>query len=463
MLVVFPAGEVSHFRWSDRARERRRMESGGRAAGRGLPRDGDAPLPVVPAYRRGRQWRARFSLPGLSHPRLRTALLGRELLNKRGRRVEVRVGRADSAREAAGDADGARTGGLSALAHVPAGQPRTIQAADVAAAAVARRRTRRTGRRAQPADRAGGRNRRPAGRCAAESLGRSGGLHRAARATFRTYSARSAGCARSRFARPARARARRSTSTNSTPTTYTSSCGTRDGRKWSALIAWRRHGCAARRRGLYTATLVPLRAIRSWTGSGPALELGRSFVRQEYQKGFAPLLLLWKGIGAYVARNPQYKILFGPVSISNQYQAVSRELMVAFLEKYAMLRDWAGLVRNGVRLTAAFSKGHGRLPERRVRHRRPLGGGRRYRRKAGRRAGPAAAVSAARRQAAGVQRRPKFANALDGLILVDLTKTEPKLLDRYLGRREAATISRISERKLWNTLEHSFGRVGHCG
>jgi hypothetical protein len=33
---------------------------------------------------------------------------------------------------------------------------------------------------------------------------------------------------------------------------------------------------------------------------------------------------------------------------------------------------------------------------------------------------------------------PKFANALDGLILVDLTKTEPKLLERYLGKSEAA-------------------------
>ena len=34
---------------------------------------------------------------------------------------------------------------------------------------------------------------------------------------------------------------------------------------------------------------------------------------------------------------------------------------------------------------------------------------------------------------------PKFANALDGLVLVDLTKTEPKLLNRYLGAREAAS------------------------
>ena len=32
---------------------------------------------------------------------------------------------------------------------------------------------------------------------------------------------------------------------------------------------------------------------------------------------------------------------------------------------------------------------------------------------------------------------PEFSNALDGLIVVDLTRTERKLLDRYLGRDEA--------------------------
>ena len=31
----------------------------------------------------------------------------------------------------------------------------------------------------------------------------------------------------------------------------------------------------------------------------------------------------------------------------------------------------------------------------------------------------------------------KFSNTLDGLILVDLTRTEPKLLARYLGKNEA--------------------------
>ena len=65
----------------------------------------------------------------------------------------------------------------------------------------------------------------------------------------------------------------------------------------------------------------------------PALELGRSFVRPEYQKTYAPLLLLWKGIGQFLIRNPQYKLLFGPVSISNGYTAASRQLMVKFSER----------------------------------------------------------------------------------------------------------------------------------
>jgi hypothetical protein len=33
---------------------------------------------------------------------------------------------------------------------------------------------------------------------------------------------------------------------------------------------------------------------------------------------------------------------------------------------------------------------------------------------------------------------PEFADALDGLIVVDLTATEPKPLERYLGKVQAA-------------------------
>jgi putative hemolysin len=63
-----------------------------------------------------------------------------------------------------------------------------------------------------------------------------------------------------------------------------------------------------------------------------AIEFGRSFIRIEYQKKYHSLMLLWRGIGAFVARNPHYSILFGPVSISNDYHTVSRNLMVRFLQ-----------------------------------------------------------------------------------------------------------------------------------
>jgi putative hemolysin len=191
-------------------------------------------------------------------------------------------------------------------------------------------------------------------------------------------------------------------------------------------------------RGLYTATLF--RYGHPFIDRlGPALELGRSFVQQEYQKGFSPLLLLWKGIGAFIARNPRYKILFGPVSISNQYQAVSRELMISFLEKHALLRDWTGLVRNRHAFRERLLNGPSRpaLPN------------------AGFDMEDLSTVVSdieQKRTAVPVLLRqylrlggkllrfnvdPKFADALDGLILVDLTKTKPKLLERYLGKTEA--------------------------
>lgn len=67
--------------------------------------------------------------------------------------------------------------------------------------------------------------------------------------------------------------------------------------------------------GLYTRTLFRYDE-RLLSRLPPALELGRSFVRKEYQKSYSALLLLWKGIGRFIARHPRYRILFGPVSVS---------------------------------------------------------------------------------------------------------------------------------------------------
>jgi len=76
---------------------------------------------------------------------------------------------------------------------------------------------------------------------------------------------------------------------------------------------------------------------------GPAVELGRSFVAPEYQKNYAALWLLWKGITRAVARRPEAPVLFGAVSISPDYRAASRSLMAAYLAHRAS-HELAGLV-----------------------------------------------------------------------------------------------------------------------
>ncbi|RSK37276.1 lysophospholipid acyltransferase family protein [Hymenobacter metallilatus] len=76
-----------------------------------------------------------------------------------------------------------------------------------------------------------------------------------------------------------------------------------------------------------------------------SLELGRSFVRAEYQKQPLPLALLWSGIAEYIARHPEYRYLIGPVSISNRFSALSKEVMVAYLQQHFSDASLAALVR----------------------------------------------------------------------------------------------------------------------
>lgn len=64
------------------------------------------------------------------------------------------------------------------------------------------------------------------------------------------------------------------------------------------------------------------------------LELGRSFIIEEYQRKNLPLYLLWKGILAYMVRHPQYQYLIGPVSISRYYSDFSRKLLMEFAKRH---------------------------------------------------------------------------------------------------------------------------------
>jgi putative hemolysin len=438
LLVVFPAGEVSHFQWNQlsivdppwNSAVARVLQLASRRA---------PSLTVVPVHVQGANSRL-FQLAGLLHPRLRTAMLARELLNKRKAHVSVRIGSAiavDKLLEIPTDSERidylrwrtyllaaraeykanlslplmSRRGGLSRVEQVAPAIDSRLLLSDV--------------RALHPG----------------AMLAKSGELS-AYIATVKQIPNVLAEIARLRETtfRAAGEGTGDSVDSDSFDEHYLHLFVWHE-TKHEVVGAYRLAGTDRVTklfglRGLYTATLFRY-GQEFLDRMGPALELGRSFVRAEYQRSFAPLLLLWKGIGRYVALNPRYKVLFGPVSISNQYQSVSRELMVSFLERHASLRDWVGLVstRN------PFRRRHGHTRERMpaagfdiedlsavVSDLEPSRAGvpvllRQYLKLGG--------------KLLGFNVDPKFSNTLDGLILVDLIKTEPKYLERYLGKREA--------------------------
>ncbi len=63
-----------------------------------------------------------------------------------------------------------------------------------------------------------------------------------------------------------------------------------------------------------------------------SLELGRSFVALEYQRKPASLILLWKGIHVFLKMNTdRFKYMIGPVSISNSFSNLSKDLLVSYI------------------------------------------------------------------------------------------------------------------------------------
>jgi len=98
------------------------------------------------------------------------------------------------------------------------------------------------------------------------------------------------------------------------------------------------------KRGLYVETLFDL-SDEFIEKMGPAVELGRSWVRPEFQKQVAPMVLLWQGVGHFVARELRYRRMFGPVSVSNSYRPASRALMMSFLSRPPYVSDLAPLAK----------------------------------------------------------------------------------------------------------------------
>ncbi|HUP02987.1 MAG TPA: GNAT family N-acyltransferase [Bryobacteraceae bacterium] len=431
MLAAFPSGEVAHVVWKRGVFH----EPPWNPAIARIAQLGDAA--AVPVFFKGAN-SVLFQLAGGVHAGLRTASLPRELLNKRGRSVEVRVGRPVSAallkalpdaqaaieylrcRTYALDAGGdhlerrapAANAGLSIVrgkhAIAPA-SPHTALAAEIARLPQGARLCEGGELTAYLATYAGapnvvreiGRLREIAFRQVGEGVGRSIDLDAFDRYYLHLFlwnetAQEIAGAYR----------------LGPTPDILP------------------RYGA----RGLYTSTLFRYRP-GFFERLGPAVELGRSFVRLEYQKQYAPLLLLWKGIGRYVATRPECATLFGGVSISNDYRPFSRRLMVRYLESHprtdlagmaaprkafrpaarpfrepetpprapaginelsALIEDWEGDGKGVPILIKQYLKTGGKLV------------------------------------ACNVDRR--FSNALDALIAVDMRQLPGALLERYLGK-----------------------------
>jgi len=83
-------------------------------------------------------------------------------------------------------------------------------------------------------------------------------------------------------------------------------------------------------KGFYIQSLF---RIHSDAGSilNQTIELGRSFIVPAYQKQPLSLFLLWKGILYFLLKNPEYRYLIGPVSISNNYSKASKGLIIKFV------------------------------------------------------------------------------------------------------------------------------------
>ncbi|WP_192889489.1 lysophospholipid acyltransferase family protein [Vibrio bathopelagicus] len=168
-----------------------------------------------------------------------------------------------------------------------------------------------------------------------------------------------------------------------------------------------------------------------------SIELGRSVVSKPYQKSLNSLLLLWKGIAAFVYRHPQYTHLFGPVSISNDYSHNARLLIATTLSIHHYDEEKANLVSPSSPLNTSnhvFWQNHllsslASVPLlSKVLARMEQGKG----------------LPVLLRQYLGMNGKlvcfnvdPSFNDALDGLIVVNLKKVPLKTLGKYMGRELA--------------------------
>ncbi len=188
-------------------------------------------------------------------------------------------------------------------------------------------------------------------------------------------------------------------------------------------------------RGLYTTTLFKF-APGFLERLDPAVELGRSFITSRYQRKHSSLFALWRGVSSWIAQHPCYRYVFGPVSISGDYHVISRNLMVQFMRDQLRHGELARLVRptHPFKMRSSFA---GLKPAEISQSLRSIDE-------------VSALVSEIEKDGKGVpvlfkqylklnaallnfNVDPDFSQVVDGLMIVDLLKTDPKVLARFMG------------------------------
>jgi putative hemolysin len=214
-------------------------------------------------------------------------------------------------------------------------------------------------------------------------------------------------------------------------------------------------------KGLYTSSLFHYDP-ELFRRIGPALELGRSFICEAYQRQYSSLLVLWKGIAEYVAQRSETAVLLGAVSVSNNYHAISRELLVRyfearsesdlerFLEPRVPFRA-RRIPRSDIRVIASALRTVEDVSEPisdiELDHKGVPILFRQYLKLGGR--------------LLGFNVDPSFSDVVDGLVLVDLRKTDPKVLARYMSGESLNRFRKFHELEIETASGPCCARTGH--
>ncbi len=429
LLAVFPAGEVA----SLDLKTRRVADPAWSPTIAGLARRTGAA--TVPVFIPGRN-RAIFQAAGLIHPALRTVLLPREFLAHSGTTIELRVGTPVPAGRLAGMDDDARAiGYLRDRTEILSARGKPLKLPG--GAAIQPRRTPVAPAPVIPAV--------SASRLAADVASLPEDAHLTEADDLCVYVARAAeipnvlreiGRLREVTFRDVGEGTGREIDLDSFDATYLHlfiwNASTRE------VVGAYRLGltdeliAAAGLDGLYTASLFKYDP-RLFEAMGPAIEMGRSWIRTEHQKSYVGLMLLWKGIGAFVGRHPRYSTLFGPVSISAEYRSLSQRLIVAFLERNREMTLWTQWARPRNPFRAAWRPGALLGPEQLT----DLDEVSTFISEI---ESDQKGVPVLLKQYLRLDGRllsynvdPEFSNVLDVLIVVDLRRTAPRVLQRYMG------------------------------